>query len=155
MFLLNLLPDWFYHALLILSLLAIAASYLLKFIPFVSTYRIPLKIGGVVLLLFSVWAEGGIVNEAKWQARVKELEAKVAQAEAQAKETNTKIQEKIVYKDKVVREKGQSIIQYVDREVVKKEEIIKYIEQCPVPKDIIDAHNAAATLNKAAEGNKK
>ena len=51
----------------------------------------------------------------------------------------------------MVREKGKDIIQYVDREVIKNQEIIKYIEQCPVPKEIIDIHNQAAELNKAAE----
>jgi hypothetical protein len=38
---------------------------------------------------------------------------------------------------------------------VRIEEVIKYIEKCPVPKEIIDAHNAAALMNKAAEGGKK
>jgi ATP synthase F1 epsilon subunit len=50
--------------------------------------------------------------------------------------------------------KTEYITQYLDREVVKKEEIIKYIEQCPVPKEIIDIHNQAVDINKAAEGKK-
>jgi hypothetical protein len=74
----------------------------------------------------------------------------VAQAEAQSANKNIEIQEKIVEKTKVIRERGRDIIQYIDKEVVKKEEVIKYIENCPVPKEIIDAHNAAAVLNKAA-----
>ena len=37
-----------------------------------------------------------------------------------------------------------------DKEVIKKEEVIKYIENCPVPKEIIDLHNQATELNKAA-----
>jgi hypothetical protein len=95
--------------------------------------------------------EGGIVNEAKWEARVKELEEKVKIAEEKSTEKNVEIQEKVVTQTKVVREKGRDIIQYIDREVVKKEEVVKFIENCPIPKDIIDAHNAAATLNKATE----
>ena len=83
--------------------------------------------------------------------RVKELEEKVKIAEEKSKEKNVEIQEKVVTQTKVVKEKGKDIIQYIDREVVKKEEIVKYIENCPVPKDIIDAHNAAAILNKATE----
>ena len=80
----------------------------------------------------------------------KEMEAKVAQAEAKSANTNVEIQEKIVEKTKVIREKGRDIIQYIDKEVVKKEEVIKYIENCPVPKEIIDLHNQAAELNKGA-----
>jgi len=82
------------------------------------------------------------------------MEAKVAQAEAKSANTNVEIQEKIVEKTKVIREKGRDIIKYIDKEVVKKEEVIKYIENCPVPKEIIDLHNQAAELNKAAEAKK-
>jgi hypothetical protein len=78
------------------------------------------------------------------------MEAKMAQAEAQSANKNIEIQEKIVEKTKVIREKGRDVIKYIDKEVVKKEEVIKYIENCPVPKEIIDLHNQATELNKAA-----
>ncbi len=77
-----------------------------------------------------------------------------SEIEEKSKEKNVEIQEKVVTQTKVVKEKGKDIIQYIDREVVKKEEVVKFIENCPIPKDIIDAHNAAATLNKAIEAKK-
>jgi hypothetical protein len=154
MWLLNLMPDWFYHLIVILSILGLIVASVLKFVPFVSTYRLPIQVISVLLLVFGVWMEGGIVNEAKWEARVKELEEKVKIAEEKSTEKNVEIQEKVVTQTKVVKEKGRDIIQYIDREVVKKEEIVKFIENCPIPKDIIDAHNAAATLNKAIEAKK-
>ena len=151
MWMFNLMPDWFYHLIVILSILGLIVASVLKFVPFVSTYRLPIQVISVLLLVFGVWMEGGIVNEAKWEARVKELEEKVKIAEEKSTEKNVEIQERVVTQTKVVREKGRDIIQYIDREVVKKEEIVKFIENCPIPKDIIDAHNAAATLNKAIE----
>jgi hypothetical protein len=151
MWLLNLMPDWFYHLIVIISILGLIVASVLKFVPFVSTYRLPIQVISVLLLVFGVWMEGGIVNEAKWEARVKELEEKVKIAEEKSTEKNVEIQERVVTQTKVVKEKGRDIIQYIDREVVKKEEIVKFIENCPIPKDIIDAHNAAATLNKATE----
>lgn len=147
MWMLSLLPDWFYHLIVIFSLLALIVVSVFKFIP----YRLPIQVFGALLLLFGIWMEGGIVNEAKWEARVRELEEKVKIAEEKSKEKNVEIQEKVITQTKVVKEKGKDIIQFIDREVVKKEEVIKYVENCPVPKDIIDAHNAAATLNKATE----
>ena len=147
MWMLSLLPDWVYHLIVIFSLLALIVASVFKFIP----YRLPIQVFGALLLIFGVWMEGGIVNEAKWEARVRELEDKVKIAEEKSKEKNVEIQEKVVTQTKVVKEKGKDIIQFIDREVVKKEEVIKYVENCPVPKDIIDAHNAAATLNKATE----
>lgn len=150
MWMLSLLPDWFWHLIVIFSVLALIVASLFKFIP----YRLPVRVFGALLLLFGVWMEGGIVNEAKWEARVKELEEKIKIAEEKSKEKNVEIQEKVVTQTKVVKEKGQDIIKFIDREVVKKEEVIKYVENCPVPKDIIDAHNAAAILNKAVEAKK-
>ena len=151
MWLLNLMPDWFYHLIVIVSILGLIVASVLKFVPFVSTYRLPIQVISALLLVFGVWMEGGIVNEAKWEARVRELEDKVKIAEEKSKEKNVEIQEKVITQTKVVKEKGRDIIQYIDREVVKKEEVVKFIENCPIPKDIIDAHNAAATLNKAIE----
>jgi hypothetical protein len=160
MWLLSLLPDWFYHLVVIFSVLALVVTTVFKFIP----YRLPIQVFSALLLLFGVWMQGGIVNEAKWEARVKELEEKVKIAEEKSIEKNVEIQEKVVTQTKVIKEKGKDIIKYIDRlvdrevikevegpERVRREEVIKYVENCPVPKEIIDVHNAAATLNKAAE----
>ncbi len=142
---LSLLPDWFWTLVLIAGVLAVLAAWVLKFIPFVSTYRLPIQVGGILALLVGVYFQGVMSNEEKWQARVKELEAQVAKAEAQSKETNVKVEEKIVYKDRVIKERAKTQIEYIDREVVKREEIVKYIEQCPVPQVIIEEINKAAT----------
>ena len=162
MWMFSLIPDWFWTLLLCSGAVALVAS------KFLTLYGIPLKIGGVIAIVVSVWFLGGIANEAKWQAKVAEMEAKVKEAEAKSEQANTKIETQIVEKTRVVKEKGDDIIKYIDRyndrEVLKEiqgpervriEEVIKYVERCPVPKEIIDAHNAAALMNKAAEGGKK
>lgn len=154
----SLIPDavlsLIYWAIIIAGITGVIAGWLGKWIPFYGNYARILKPIGIVLLVLGVWLRGGYDVEMAWRAKVAEMEDKVKQAEVESKDANVQIQEKIVEKTKVVREKGKDIIQYVDREVVKKEEIVKYIEQCPVPKEIIDLHNQAAELNKAAEGKK-
>jgi hypothetical protein len=140
----NLIPDIFWTLVLWTGVLSIVASYLLGKIPFVQQYKIPLRVGGVVAVLIGVYFYGVIANEAKWQARIKELEEKVAIAEAKSADTNTVIKTEVVEKVKVVKERAKTQIEYVDREVVKDKEVIKYIENCPVPKTIIDQINEAA-----------
>jgi len=152
---LGLLPDWFWALVLIAGVLAVLASFVLKFIPFVSTYRLPLQVGGILALLVGVYFQGVIANEAKWEARVKELEAKLAVAQEESKQTNTVIQEKIVKQKEFVKGKTEYITRYIDKEIIKKEEIVKYIETCPVPKELIELHNSATEMNRAAEGAKK
>jgi len=155
----NLLPDailnWVYWAIIAAGITGVLAGWIGKFIPFYGNYVKILQPVGIVLLVLGVWLRGGYDTEMTWRAKVAEAEARVAVAEQKSQETNTVIEQQIVEKTKVIKGKTEYITQYLDREVVKKEEIIKYIEQCPVPKEIIDIHNQAAAMNKAAEGAKK
>ena len=154
----NLIPDamlnWVYWAIIAAGITGVLAGWLGKWIPFYGNYVKVLQPVGIVLLVLGVWLRGGYDVEMSWRAKVAEAEARVAAAEQKSQETNTVIEQKIVEKTKIIKGKTEYITQYLDREVVKKEEIIKYIEQCPVPKEIIDIHNQAAEMNKAAEGKK-
>lgn len=158
MWILQLLPNaailWFVNILLALGVAATVAGWFLHRIPLLYQYQLLFRIAGVVLLVLGVYFRGGYAIEQEWRARVAELELRVAQAEKQSAERNVEIQERVVNRTRVIRERGEDIIRYVDREVVKKEEVIRYIEQCPVPREIIDAHNAAAEMNRAARGSK-
>jgi len=150
MFILSILPDAAIHIIFGLGILGTIAGFVLGFIPFVKTYQFAIQICSIIVLVFGVYLEGGLADYKEWELKVKEMEAKMAQAEAQSANKNVEIQEKIVEKTKIIREKGRDVIKYIDKEVVKKEEVIKYIENCPVPKEIIDLHNQATELNKAA-----
>jgi hypothetical protein len=155
----SLIPDamlnWIYWAIIAIGLTGVLAGWVGKFIPFYGNYVKILQPIGIILLVLGVWLRGGYDVEMSWRAKVADVEAKIAVAEQKSQETNTVIEQKVVEKTKVIKGKTEYITQYLDREVIKKEEIIKYIEQCPVPKEIIEVHNQAAEMNKAAEGFKK
>lgn len=159
MWLITFLPDAMI-ALVVYTIIAVGtgliiASMLTRWIPGVAAYRTPLQVFGAIVLMFGIYLQGGRANEAQWQARVQELELKLAQSQVDSGKKNIEVQTQVVTKTRVLREKGEEIIRYIDREVVKNQEVIRYIEQCPVPKEIIDAHNAAAVLNQAAQGGKQ
>jgi hypothetical protein len=155
---LDLIPDavlnWVYWAIIVAGLTGVLAGWLGKWIPFYGNYVKVLRPIGIILLVLGVWLRGGYDTEMAWRDKVAKLEEQVKIAEQKSQETNTVVEQKVVEKTKVIKGKTEYITQYLDREVVKKEEIIKYIEQCPVPKEIIDIHNQAAEMNKAAEGKK-
>jgi len=138
MWYLSLLPNAFFHAIVIAGLLAVLGSMVLKKIPFVDKYYIPMRIIGFVVFTFGIYFEGGLANEEQWVAKVKEMEAKVAAAEVAGKKETVKIQQKVVVQEKVIREKGEDIVRYIDREIV------KYDNSCIIPKEVIDTHNKAA-----------
>ncbi len=170
------LPEWFWTLLLIAGALGILASWVLKLVPFVSNYRLLIQVVSIIALLLGVFYKGFYANEAKWQAKVKELEDKIAELQEASQQENVIIKEVIVYKDRIIREKGKTQIEYIDRivkgdtefitkdmseteraEFKKKQEELEYaLKMCPVPKIIVEEHNKAATkINDAAKGEKK
>jgi hypothetical protein len=141
---------------------------ILNKIPGLSKYALAFQIISAILLASGIYFKGGYTTEMMWRDRVKELEAKVAAAETESKQENIVVQEKIVKQKEYIKGKTEYITKYIDKietkEIVKEvqgpervriEEVIKYIESCPVPKELIDVHNDAAKLNKAAGDPKK
>jgi hypothetical protein len=148
MWILHLLPDSLIavivNTILIAGAVTTVAGFFVKFIPFVNTYRTPVQIAGVLLLTTGVYFQGGYSTEMAWRERVREVEAKVAEAEKKSQETNVEVVTKFVTRTQIVREKGRDIVNYIDREVVKNQEVIRFVENCPIPEVIVNTHNAAA-----------
>lgn len=105
-------------------------------LPVIST---KLCLAGCVLV-FAVggYLKGGYSAELAWRDKINELSLRVVEAESKSEAATTIIEERVVVQLKEVKVKGDSIVKYVDREVV------KYDKTCPVPKEVIKAHNAAA-----------
>lgn len=144
MWILEWLPNWIFYAILFIGLIGFLLTYLLRFIPIPAlyVYRTPIQIVSVILIVYGVYMAGSIANNEAWEAKVKEVQAKLAEAEAQSAKETIKIVEKVVVQEKIIRQRGQDIVTYVDREVV------KYDNKCEIPPPFVDA------LNKAAEGAK-
>jgi hypothetical protein len=151
------LPSWFWNVLLILSLMALIASWVLKFIPFIGTYRLPLQVIGIIAAITSVWFLGAASNEAKWKLKVTEAEAKAKEAQILAQKLNHDLSILADKKTVIREEKTKTITKYIDSwitkeitktvegpERIKIEKIIEYIERCPIPKELLDIHNQAA-----------
>lgn len=164
--LLELIPDIVWVLLFFVSITMMIAGQFLRGLPIIVQYRIPIIFCGFILLILSTWSLGAASNEQKWENRVKELEQQVAEAENKSNQVTTKIQEKIVEKTKIVREKGEVITKFIDKiiqgpEVVKEitkdlsleekkklegeiEELKNSLKECPVPSVILNMHNEAA-----------
>lgn len=141
------LPEWVFHLIFAAGVIGTIAGFVLSMIPVIKKYGIPIKVISLLVLALGVYLEGALSDNKEWELRVKEMEAKLAEAQAEAAKENTKIVEKIVYKDRVIKEKGTIVKQYIDREVV------KYDNTCPIPNEVVKAHNAAA--RNEAIGEKK
>jgi membrane-bound ClpP family serine protease len=144
MWILEWLPNWVFGVIFFGGFLGLLATYALKFIPFLSTYRIPIQLLSVIALCFGTYMLGAIADNNAWLKKVKEVEAKVAKAEVESAKENIKIVEKVVKKLEIVRVQGNEVIKYVDREVVKYDTKFAPGGICELPKEFFIAHNDAA-----------
>lgn len=144
------LPVWIIHSLLGLGVLGLLVAFFVQRIPFIKTYGYLIKIVSTLLVIAGLFLQGALAYKESTALAVAKLEKKLAEAEAKSQKVNVEIVEKIVKDTEVVRVKGKTVTQYVDREVV------KYENKCELPAEVIRAHNAAATMDpKKLEGDKK
>lgn len=139
---------WVYTV-LCLGLAGTAASFVLNAVPLIGQYRLIVRMLSIIMLALGLYWLGGLDVRQQWRAQVQEMQQRVAVAEQQAAQRNVEIQQQVVERTRVIREKGKNIVNYIDREVVKKEEVVRYVEKCPIPQVILETHNAAAQLDQA------
>ena len=135
----GLLPDWVFLAIIAIGATLIIASWILKRIPFINQYNFPIYIIGTVITITGVWFAGGRANQAAWEARVKDMEAKVEVAEAKSKEVNTVIETRVVEKVKVVKEKTNA-----NKQIIKEVVGAQLDARCELPESTVVLVNSAS-----------
>jgi hypothetical protein len=137
--LLEFLPDWIFHAVLVVGVMAMAASFVLKFIPFVTAYRLPIQAAGLILTVLGVWFEGAMSNEAAWQARVHEMEQKVATAEVKSAQETVRIVTRVVTQIQTIKDTTNANTQYLEKQVAQDLD-----RECTLTNASVMLHNSAS-----------
>jgi hypothetical protein len=138
-YMLSLLPDWFWTLVLIAGILGVLAAWVLKFIPFVSTYRLPIQVGSILLLLVGVYFQGVIANEAKYKAEHERLSALIAKQEAEFKVINAELSQLQAERDAAIADRGKK----------SKETITRWLKGDPV--EIVKEVNLSDAERKVLE----
>jgi len=139
MWILDFLPFWIFHLIVLAGAGGLIASVVLKFIPFVSIYRMPIQVASIIALVFGVYMEGGISNQEKWEAKVAEAKLEMAKKETASSEVTTKVVTKYVTKVQIVKEKGDVIIKEVPKYITKESDA-----KCPIPNAFVVLHDGAS-----------
>jgi hypothetical protein len=139
MWILDWLPFWVFHLIVVAGFIGLAASLVLKFIPFVSLYRLPIQVASIAILVFGVYMEGGIATQEKWEARVAEMKLEMAKKETASAEVTTKVVTKYINKVQIVKEKGNDIIKQVPVYITKDADA-----KCAVPTGFVVLHDSAS-----------
>lgn len=124
-------------------------------VPPLKLYAVPAKVLSIAAMIFGVYMYGGASINKHYADKIKEMEAKVAIAEAQSAAVNTVIEERVQTQVQIIK----------DNQIVYQDRIIEVAPEldaaCPLPPSVSEIHNGAATypfadtVNKAAKGQKK
>lgn len=153
MWLLSWIPDSFLefvvNGILIIGIVGTILSFfvvnrLLRWFPPLSRWVNIAQLAFAATLLAGVYFKGSFQTEHDWRAKVAEAQERVAQAERESQQANEALAKKTKEKTVYVKEQGLIIKQYLDRVVTQDREVVKFVENCPIPKKIIETHNAAA-----------
>jgi glucose uptake protein GlcU len=123
MWILKFVPDFVFHLIFIAGLLGLGASFVLKFVPFVTQYRVVIQVAASILIVVGLYMEGAISDNTAWVDRVHQMEKKVAEAQAQSADANTRLvteiarnREKIASNQAAVKQAIQQNIQAINRQ---------------------------------------
>lgn len=136
MFILSLLPTFLLqiivHGLVLIGLIVLVAGF------FKHPYAKICSLAGGTLLIIGIYFEGGYSAEMNWRDKVAQYEQKVAQLEEQSKNVNTVVETKYVERVKVIKEKTDANIQFVEKVIT------QYDDKCQLSNAAISLHNSAS-----------
>lgn len=139
MWMLDFLPDWIFHLVVLVGIAGVILGQFFTFIPFIQQYLLPLRVVSIIILAAGLYFEGGMSNNDRWLAKVHEMELKVKTAEAKSAETTTKVVTKYVDKVRIVKEKQDVRVEYIDRYITKDADA-----KCDVPNSFVVLHDSAS-----------
>jgi hypothetical protein len=138
MWILNFLPDFAFHILLVIGILGIIAGFLLSNIPFIGTNGKLIQIVSILITVLAVWYEGGIAKDQEYKKQIADLQLKVSRAEAQSAESNTKLAEEILKRQQAIQQITAANKQKLNNQAV------ELNKACTVNDDVISILNDAA-----------
>jgi enamine deaminase RidA (YjgF/YER057c/UK114 family) len=142
MWILKFLPDFVFHLIFIGGLLGLGASFILKFVPFVTQYRVVIQVVASIMIAVGLYMEGAISDNTAWVERVHALEKKVAEAEAKSADANTQLISRLAAKQKEIAAAQADAHSRVQQAAASIDAV------CPVPATVISILNDATGSKK-------
>lgn len=146
MWILNFLPDIFFHIMLGASILIFLVSTLFNNVPFLGGYTKLIQIISIVCLVFAVWMEGGIAKDNEYKEKIKELQQKISKAEVDSEALNNKLFEEMLKHQQAIQQITSANKQRLNNQAV------ELNKACTVNDNVIGILNDAA---KARNGSTK
>jgi hypothetical protein len=139
MWVLDFLPFWVFHLILLVGVVGSFIAFFVGSIPLINKYIIPVKVVSMFLLVCGLYMEGGVSNQERWEAKVADAKLEMAKKDTASAEATTQVVTKYVTKVQVVKEKGDAIIKEVPKYITKTDDT-----QCVIPNGFVLLHDSAS-----------
>ena len=147
MWIIDLIPGWLpYVGLFLGALTILITSILASALP--AAYSILIRLVALLFCIFGVWYHGYSITQEAWEDRVEQVQLELEKMRVESQTENIKLVEKVVTKTKIVKERGDEVVKYVDREVIKYDVKFAPGGECEIPKEFVKAHNDAIGVVK-------
>ena len=144
MWILSWIPDFVFHIVFVVGVLAIVAGYFLDNIPFISANAKTIQVAGILLTVLGVWFEGGIARDQYYREKIAELQAKIAKAEVASAEANAALAQQLAKNEILVKENNAAARQRLQQQAQ------QLNAECKINKNIIGIINDAAKNRKGS-----
>lgn len=136
MWLLNFIPDFVFHILVIASVLGILASEFFGFL--LRGYAVQVRLVSIILLVFGIFMEGAIFNQSAWETKVLEAENKVLELQVESEKTNTKLAEALKNNELLRKDR-----RYETKTIIKNE-VARHDGSCVLSNAFIRVHDSSS-----------
>ena len=135
MWLLNFLPEYFFHAIVTIG----AAGVLICAAPLPFPFKGYINLVCVALLSFGLYTEGGLAERKYWNEKVEAQKLEIERLKVESGTVTTKVVTKYVDRHVVVTEKADEIIRQVPVYITEKAD-----DSCTVTNGFVVLHDSAA-----------
>ena len=149
--LLNFFPTWIFQA--VAAGLAVLGVCIALFVRHPLLPKVVPNLVGAIMVAVGIFISGGIWTQKEFLAAVEKQKAEIARLEKASGQISTKIEKVYIERTKVIKEKGDVIIEKVPEYITKDADA-----KCDVPNGFVVLHNSAVkneVPNTAREFNEK
>lgn len=142
MWLIHLLPmsimALIVHGILLLGIVGLALTYISRIFPLPATYIGPARIAAVIIMCMGIYLEGVYGTHQWYQNEIKELQQKIAEAEAKSEELNTQLSTEIQKNTELINNHTGNM------QTIIRENTVTIDRECKVDPLVIDILNNSA-----------
>ena len=131
-------PHIIFDLICIVGILGIIASYVIKFIPFISQYHLPIQVLCIVLTVGGMYYEGKKARQDEYDREIAQLQVRIAESQAKSEQYNRELSDSIAENERLRGER-----KHAKQKIIEKV-ITKYDSNCKLSNAFVGVLNSSS-----------